>query len=193
MPTTRRHFLLSAVAAVQDPVFRSGVNVVNVLAAVQTKQGAIVKDLGKDDFTLQENGRPQTIQYFSRESDLPLTIGLMVDTSGSQEKVLESERAASFRFLDSVVREDKDKVFIAQFDIGVYVRQKLTSNRRELEASLALVDTQTRRELQQFGGGTRLYDSVVKVSRDILRTQEGRKALIILSDGVDVGSQATVA
>ena len=180
-------------AAVQDPVFRSGVNVVNVLAAVQTKQGAIVKDLGKDDFTLQENGRPQTIQYFSRESDLPLTIGLMVDTSGSQEKVLESERAASFRFLDSVVREDKDKVFIAQFDIGVYVRQKLTSNRRELEASLALVDTQTRRELQQFGGGTRLYDSVVKVSRDILRTQEGRKALIILSDGVDVGSQATVA
>jgi VWFA-related protein len=184
--------LLSCAAAVQEPVFRSDVNVVSLLAAVQTKQGAIVKDLGKDDFTLLENGRPQTIRYFSRETELPLTIGLMVDTSGSQEKVLEAERAASFRFLDAVLREDKDKVFIAQFDIGVYVRQKLTSSRRELEESLSLVDTQTRKELERFGGGTRLYDSVVKVSRDILRGQRGRKALIIMSDGVDVGSEATL-
>ena len=185
--------MFSCAAATQDPVFRSGVNVVNILAAVQTRQGAIVKDLGKDDFTLLENGRPQTIQYFSRETDLPLTLGLMVDTSGSQEKVLQSERAASFRFLDSVLREGKDQVFITQFDIGVYVRQKLTSSRRELEESLALVDTQTRKELEQFGGGTRLYDSVVKVSRDILRGLSGRKALIVLSDGVDVGSESTLA
>lgn len=174
-------------------MFQSGVNVVSVLAAVQTKQGEIVRDLGKEDFTLVENGRPQTIRYFSRESDLPLTLGLMVDTSGSQEKVLEAERAASFRFLDRVLREAKDKVFIVQFDVGVYVRQKLTSSRRELEESLSLVDTQTRRELEQFGGGTRLYDSVVKVSREILRGQSGRKALIVLSDGVDVGSEATLA
>lgn len=180
-------------AAAQDPVFQSGVNVVSVLAAVQTKQGEIVRNLGKEDFTLVENGRPQTIRYFSRESDLPLTLGLMVDTSGSQEKVLEAERAASFRFLDRVLREAKDKVFIVQFDVGVYVRQKLTSSRRDLEESLSLVDTQTRRELEQFGGGTRLYDSVVKVSRDILRGQGGRKALIVLSDGVDVGSEATLA
>lgn len=177
----------------QDPVFRSGVNVVNLLAAVQTKQGAIVRDLSKEDFTLLENGRPQSIQYFSRESDLPLTLGLMVDTSGSQERVLVSERAASFRFLDQVLREDKDKVFIAQFDIGVYVRQKLTSSRRELQETLSLVDTQTRKELERFGGGTRLYDSVVKVSRDIMREQSGRKALILLTDGEDVGSEATLA
>ena len=184
--------MLSCAAVVQDPVFRSGVNVVNLLAAVQTKQGAIVRDLSKDDFTLLENGRPQTIQYFSRESDLPLILGLMVDTSGSQERVLVSERAASFRFLDQVLREDKDKVFIAQFDIGVYIRQKLTSSRRELEQTLSLVDTQTRKELEQFGGGTRLYDSIVKVSKDIMRAQTGRKALIILTDGEDVGSEATL-
>ena len=123
--------MLSCAAAVQEPVFRSGVNVVNLLAAVQTKQGAIVRDLSKDDFTLLENGRPQTIQYFSRESDLPLTLGLMVDTSGSQERVLVSERAASFRFVDQVLRENKDKVIIEQFDIVVYVRQKMTSSLRE--------------------------------------------------------------
>lgn len=185
--------MLSCLAAGQDPVFRAGVNVVSLLAAVQTKQGEIVRDLSKDDFTLLENGRPQTIQYFSQESDLPLTLGLLVDTSGSQEKVLDAERAASFRFLDRVLREDKDKVFIAQFDIGVYVRQKLTSSRRELEDTLSLVDTQTRKELERFGGGTRLFDTVVKVSHDILREQGGRKALIILSDGVDVGSEASLA
>ena len=185
--------MLSCAASVQEPVFRSGVNVVNLLAAVQTKQGAIVRDLSKDDFTLLENGRPQTIQYFSRESDLPLTLGLMVDTSGSQERVLVSERAASFRFVDQVLRENKDKVFIAQFDIGVYVRQKLTSSRRELQEALSLVDTQTQKELERFGGGTRLYDAVVKVSRDILREQSGRKALILLTDGEDVGSEATLA
>lgn len=183
---------MSCAAAVQEPVFRSDVNVVSVLAAVQTKQGEIVRDLNKDDFTLLENGRPQTIQYFSRESDLPLTLGLMVDTSGSQQRVMEPERAASFRFLDRVLREDKDKIFIVQFDIGVYVRQKLTSSRRELEESLSLVDTQTRKELERFGGGTRLYDSVVKVSREILHGQTGRKALIMLTDGEDVGSEATL-
>ncbi len=192
MKSSRRHFLLS-LAAAQEPVFRSGVNVVSLLAAVQTRQGAIVPDLNKDDFTLLENGRPQTIQYFSRETDLPLTLGLMIDTSGSQERVLQAERAASFRFLDSVLREGKDQVFITQFDVGVYVRQKLTSSRRELEESLSLVDTQTRKELQQFGAGTRLYDAVVKVSREIVRPLGGRKALILLTDGEDVGSDAMLA
>lgn len=176
----------------QEPVFRSDVRVVSVLAAVQTKQGGIVRDLEKDDFTLWEDGRPQRIQYFSRESELPLTLGLMVDTSGSQERVLEAQRAASFRFLDRVLRPGQDKVFIAQFDVGVYVRQKLTSSRQELEESLSLVDTQTREELRRFGSGTRLNDAVVKVSREILRSESGRKALIVLSDGVDVGSQATL-
>src|SRR5512135_1771885 len=82
-----------------EATFTAGVKVVNVLATVRTKKNEIVRDLTKDDFTLTENGRPQTIRYFSKETDLPLTVGLMVDTSMSQQKVLESERTASFRFL----------------------------------------------------------------------------------------------
>jgi len=185
--------LLLAVAAWgQDEVtFTAGVKVVNLLATVQTKKGEIVRDLSKDDFVLLENGRPQTIQYFSRESDLPLTLGLMVDTSMSQERVLDAERGASFRFLDSVLRENKDKVFVLQFDISVWLRQGLTSSRKDLEEALSLVDTQTRDELTRYGGGTLLYDAVVKVSNDIMRKQQGRKALIILSDGEDVNSTAT--
>jgi VWFA-related protein len=180
------------VCAAQEPVFRSDVRVVNVLATVRTKRGEIVRDLGKDDFLLQENGRPQALQYYSRESDLPLTLGLMVDTSGSQVRVLASEKAASFRFLDQVLREGKDQVFIVQFDVGVYIRQKPTSSRQELEQTLSLVDSQTRKELEAFGGGTRLYDSIIKVSQDIMKTREGRKALIVLSDGEDVGSDARI-
>src|SRR4029079_10436900 len=99
--------------------FSAEVKVVNVLATVRTKKNEIVRDLGKDDFLRTENGRPQTIRYFSRESDLPLTIGLMIDTSMSQQRVIESERSASFRFLDQVLRETKDKLFVMQFDMAV--------------------------------------------------------------------------
>ena len=83
------------------------VNVVNVLATVRDKHGKIVNDLSKDDFILTEDGRPQTIHYFTRESDIPLTLGLLVDTSLSQRRVLDQERTASHSFLDQMVREDK--------------------------------------------------------------------------------------
>src|SRR5208337_600859 len=89
----------------EEPTFSTDVKVVNILATVRTKSGQIVNDLTKDDFSLTENGRPEVIKYFSRESDLPLTIGLMVDTSMSQARVLESERSASFQFVDQVLRE----------------------------------------------------------------------------------------
>jgi VWFA-related protein len=178
--------------AQDDVTFKSEVKVVNVLANVTDKHGAIVNNLTKDDFVLLENGRPQTIQYFSRETDLPLTLGLLVDTSGSQERVLTAERVASFRFLDNVLREGTDQVFLMQFDIGVYLRQKLTSRRKDLEDTLSQVDTQTRQELSQYGGGTRLYDAVVKASLDIMRGQSHRKALILLTDGEDVGSDGTL-
>jgi VWFA-related protein len=164
------------------------------VATVRTKKGEIVRDLAQGDFTLLENGRPQTIRYFSRESDLPLTIGLLVDTSMSQVRVLPAERAASLRFLDQVLRENKDHVFISQFDITVQTRQILTSSRGELSTSLSYVDTPTRRELQSDPWrGTLLYDAVVQTSEDTMRKQTGRKALIVLTDGVDYGSEATLA
>jgi VWFA-related protein len=160
---------------------------------VRTKKNEIVRDLTKDDFVLLEDGRPQAIRYFSQESDLPLTIGLMIDTSMSQEKVLDSERGASFRFLDQVLRPSKDKLFVMQFDMAVQLRQALTSSRRELEEILAYIDTPTRRELRsQSGGGTLLYDAVQEASNTVLKTQRDRKAMVILSDGDDHGSNATL-
>ena len=173
--------------------FSADVKVVNVLASVRNKKNEIVRDLTKDDFVLLENGRPQTIRYFSRESDLPLTVGLMIDTSMSQARVLEAERTASFRFLDQVLRDAKDKLFVMQFDLAVLLRQPLTSSRRELEAILPYVDTPTRHELSmQTGGGTLLYDAIVEASNTVLKTQSNRKAMVVLSDGVDFGSTATL-
>lgn len=189
--------LISLSARAQEPAesettFSASVKVVNVLATAHTKKGEIVRDLTKDDFSLLENGHPQAICYFSKETDLPLTLGLMVDTSMSQGRVLEAERAASFRFIDQVLRA-QDKVFVVQFDMAVMIRQQLTASRRELEQSLSLVDTPTRQELSmQSGGGTLLYDAVTKASIDLMAKQQNRKALIILSDGVDTGSETSL-
>ncbi len=177
-----------------EATFSTDVKVVNILATVRTKSGQIINDLTKDDFSIAENKRPQDIRYFSRESDLPLTIGLMVDTSMSQTRVLESERSASFQFVDQVLREGKDKVFVTQFDMAVMTRQKPTSSRRELEESLPYVDTPSKSELEaQRGGGTLLFDAVVKASREIMSSQRNRKAMVILSDGGDNGSDETLA
>jgi len=177
-----------------EPNFSADVKVVSVLASVWTKKNEIVRDLTKEDFLLFENGRPQTIRYFSRESDLPLTVGLMIDTSMSQQRVLDSERSASFHFLDQVLRESKDKLFVMQFDMAVQLRQPLTSSRKELEEILPYVDTPTRRELSmQSGGGTLLFDAIVQASRTVLKNTNNRKAMIVLSDGGDNGSNATLA
>ncbi len=200
---SRRSWLLAAAAGfgfgarvrAQEPtLFSTEVKVVNLLANVRGKNGELIRNLSKDDFVLSEDGRPQTIRYFSTESDLPLTLGLMVDTSMSQHRVVESERAASFRFVDQVLREKLDKVFLVQFDMAVEVRQKLTSSRRDLEKALEQVNTPTMRQLElQRGGGTLLYESVGIAARDIMRPLQGRKALIILSDGVDFGSEIPVS
>jgi VWFA-related protein len=176
-----------------QPTFSTDVKVVNILATVRTKSGQIINDLTKDDFAISENKRPEDVRYFSRESDLPLTIGLMVDTSMSQARVLESERSASFQFVDQVLREGKDKVFVTQFDMAVMTRQTPTSSRRDLEQSLPNVDTPSKSELQsQRGGGTLLFDAVVKAAREIMTGQQNRKAMIILSDGGDNGSEETL-
>ena len=176
-----------------EPTFTASVKIVDVLASVRNKSGQIVNNLTKDDFVLLENGRPQEIRYFSRESDLPLAVGLLIDTSMSQEKVLNAERGAILRFLDQVLREAKDKLFIMQFDMAVQVKQKLTSSRRALEEVLNYVDTPSRRELSiQSGGGTLLYQAIFQAVTDVLKNQLNRKALIVLSDGEDFGSEKTL-
>src|SRR6202035_741795 len=117
LASSRREFLLfptslflasrpSLTGQSDDPTFSTDVKVVNVLANVRAKNGEIIRNLSKDDFALAENGRPQTIRYFSRESGLALTIGLMLDTSLSQQRVLEAERSASYRFFDQILRDN---------------------------------------------------------------------------------------
>ena len=204
MQRSRRQFLRAAagvplaylpLSAQQDlPTFTTDVRVVSVLATVTGKNGEIVRDLTKDDFLVYEDKRPQTLRYFSRESDLPLTIGLMVDTSMSQRRVLDAERGASFRFLEVVLRPNKDQVFLMQFDFRVFIRQPLTSSLKQLDDALAYVANPTKSQLQiQSGGGTLLYDAVVTAAQEVMAKQQGRKALILLTDGVDTGSESTLS
>ncbi len=195
----RRDFLYSLIAASalqaqdQDTIFRSDVKVVSILANVIDREGRLVHDLTQDEFRILENGRPQTIKYFSRDTNLPLTLGLMVDTSMSQEHVMQAERVASFRFLDRVLRP-KDQAFITQFDMSVQTPQSLTEDREALRKALVFVDTPTRAALraQAGSGGTLLFDAVIQASRNIMAKQQGRKAMIILSDGGENGSEGTL-
>jgi VWFA-related protein len=198
----------------QKPDISVDVKLVNVLATVRNKKGEIVRNLTKSDFTLEEDGRPQTIQYFSQESDLPLTLGLLVDTSMSQRQVLGQERTASYAFFDHLLREDRDKAFVIHFDHEVELLQDLTASRQKLESSLELLDTPERdsgggygggqggsggggpggrgRGRGGFGAGTLLYDAVYLASNDVMKKQQGRKALIVLTDGVDHGSKESL-
>jgi VWFA-related protein len=206
----RRRFLLSALflcpqvrllRAAQDTTFSTDVKVVNVLATVRDQHGQIIANLNKDDFTLEEDGRLQAIRYFSRETNLPLTLGLLIDTSMSQRRVLGAERSASYRFLDQVLREDKDMAFVIHFDREVELLRDLTSSRKDLQAALSKLEMPAGGRGGGYpsgsrgrrGGGTMLYDAVLLASDELMKKQQGRKAVIVLSDGVDTGSKVSLA
>jgi VWFA-related protein len=199
------------------------VKTVSVLATVRDKHGKIVSNLSKGDFTLVEDGRPQTINYFVRETDVPLRLGLLVDTSLSQRRVLEPERSASYSFLDHLLREDKDLAFIIHFDREVELLQDFTPARPKLQAALQSLQTPQPdanrggngnpgggggggggyggaggrgggggRGSHRGGAGTLLYDAIYLAADELMGKQQGRKALIILSDGVDHGSKESL-
>jgi VWFA-related protein len=169
--------IAAGVWAQDAPTLSVNVNVVTLLATVHDRDGRIVKNLTSDDFVLEEDGVPQKVRYFSQESDLPLTIGLMVDTSRSQRGVLAKESQASNMFLDQVLREGKDQAFVAHFDTRVEVLQGLTSSHSELAAALGQLTIPDE-------VATLLYSAVRESSRDVMKKQQGRKALILLTDGV---------
>src|ERR1700687_870284 len=183
------------------------VKVVTLPVPVRDKHGKSVRDLTKDDFTLQEDARPQTIRYFSQEANLPLTLGLLVDTSRSQTNVLDAERNASRGFLDQMLVQEKDKAFLIHFDREVELLQDFTSAREKLQAALELLKTPSARDRSNdpndsgdsrsgsgshHGGGTQLYDAVFLASNELMKKHQGRKALVILSDGVDRGSKTSL-
>jgi VWFA-related protein len=176
---------------------------VTMPVTVRDKHGKIVRDLTKDDFTLQEDGRPQTIKYYKQDESLPLTIGMLIDTSRSQTNVLDAERNSSKNFLDQVMGKEKDKAFVIHFDREVELLQDVTASREKLEAALDLLKTPSDRERSNDPndpdnsksgpgaqhGGTQLYDAVYLASNELMKKRQGRKALIIMSDGVDSGSK----
>src|SRR5258707_5900428 len=209
LPSTILLLLLATIPLLsqQTPPIPLSVSAVNLVASVRDKHGNLVRNLSKDDFTLDQDGNPQSITYFAKDSDLPLTLGLLVDTSLSQRRVLDQERSASRSFLDHVLREDKDKAFLIHFDHEVELLQDLTASREKL---LAAIDQRHPPQFSQsssgggdgsgrgshghgHGGGTLLYDSIYLASDELMKKQQGRKALIILTDGVDRGSKESLA
>ena len=196
--------------AAQEPKIAVEVKTVSVLATVRDRHGRIVPDLTKDNFKLEEDGKSQTIDYFAKESDLPLRMGLLVDTSLSQRRVLEQERTASYSFLDHLLRPEKDVAAVVNFDFDVTLLLGFTASRPKLQAAFEKLenpqfDSQRSRGTYpggggvsgggrhgHGGGGTHLYDAVWLASDELMSKQQGRKALVILSDGVDHGSKETL-
>jgi len=213
--------VLVALAMAQEPKIAVDVKTVSVLATVRDKHGKIVPGLTKESFKLEEDGKPQPIDYFSKESDLPLHMGLLVDTSLSQRRVLEQERTASYSFLDNLLRPEKDVAAVINFDFDITLLQDFTSSRPKLQAAFQQLEN-PRMDTQRGqgggaaggpgqgggsypgggrgghgghggGGGTHLYDAVYLAADELMSKQQGRKALVILSDGVDHGSKETLA
>jgi VWFA-related protein len=169
----------------ESPTFSVNVNVVNVFVTVRDKKGGLVKDLSREDFTIKEDGRTQSLQYFARESDLPLTIGLIVDTTPSEANMLEEERKASRIFFDNILRPGIDRAFLIQYSDNIELLQYVTSSRGELDRSLNLL----RSHSSGIPPGTVLADAIYHTCEEIMKRQEGRKALILLGDGGHLGSR----
>jgi VWFA-related protein len=168
---------------------------VNLPVVVRDKKGALIQSLTKDDFTLQVDGKPQTIRYFDKDTNLPLTLGLLVDTSQSQRSVLDEERTASSTFLDQMLTGAKDQAFVIQFSRQTELLQDLTTSRPLLQKALKEIDTpgpssdDDGDNRSHSRGGTVLYDALFLASDELMSKQTGRKALIILCDGVDRNSK----
>jgi VWFA-related protein len=178
------------------PTIKVEVNVVNILCSVRDKNGRLIKDLSKDDFIVKEEGKPQKIKYFARETNLPLTIGLLVDVSRSQENLIEIERRTAAQFFPQVLRK-KDMAFLISFGSEVELLQDFTNSTTLLQRGLEELRVNAAVSGIQPGPvptiyhprGTVLFDAVYLAAREKLRPEVGRKAIILITDGVDMGSR----
>jgi len=181
------------------------VNLVSLYFTVHDKRGGLIPNLTKDDCNILEDKEPQKIKNFNAESDLPLTLGILLDTSGSQQNVLPMEQQTGSAFLKRILRS-KDQAFLVSFDVQVSLLQDFTSSARELERSMNEAEINTGGggggvpgigqgpvPVQGAPKGTLLYDAVYQVSNDKLRSETGRKAIILLTDGEDQGSRYKIA
>jgi len=179
----------------QEPTIKVDVDVVNLFFSVRDRKGGYIGNLTKDDFQVTEDGKQQEIRFFSKETDLPLTLGLLVDVSRSMESLLEIERSASNRFFERVLRQ-KDMAFLISFGSDSELLQDSTNSTSllkkaldELRISGGVTGVITPSTLPSTPRGTVLYDAVYLAAREKLRHEVGRKAMIIISDGMDMGSR----
>jgi VWFA-related protein len=187
------------------------VNEVVLPVIVRDKHGALVSSLQATDFALTEDGRPQKIKSFTRETNLPYKLGLLVDTSRSLSGAMENERKAAGKFVDTMLPEKPnptpDQAFLIHFDREVELLEDFTSSRDKLHHELEEMGPSSRQDDRQGPetsrddqdsprrggrGGTQLYDAVYLASDELMRSQTGRKALVVFSDGVDRGSKDTL-
>jgi VWFA-related protein len=190
------------------PSIKVDVNLVNILAAVRDKRGGLVATLGKEDFTVAEDGKPQEIKYFTRETDLPLTIGLLIDVSPSQVNLINAEQNAATEFFTQVLRK-KDMAFLISFGEDSELLQDYTSSARILSDSMRGLRASSGVASVGFpaGGGmgrpgpvptlsqprgTVLYDAIYLAANEKLKSEVGRKAIVVITDGVDQGSKMKI-
>ena len=173
--------------------FTSDVELVNVLCVVRDKKGTYSKDLNKDDFEILENGKPQNIKLFARETDAPLRVALLIDTSGSVSMVLDEEKEAARLFFQDVIRQG-DMALLGSFASRTVIWQELTGNKKFLEDAIDHTGdyvSEGKLRSSQRGGGTVLFDAVNMVALKKLKTIRGRKVMVLLTDGLDNGSIST--
>jgi VWFA-related protein len=182
------------IGARKDPgVIRVDVDLVNILCSVRDGKGTWAQGLSRDDFEVREDGKPRPVTHFAADTDSPLTVALMIDVSGSVASILDIEKAAAKRFLDEVLRPG-DQAMIGGFSSTIPIWQDLTGSHERLQAALERVDD--RQDYVTEGvrprGGTLLYDAVDLVASRKLARLSGRKTLILITDGLDNGSQRGV-
>lgn len=173
-----------------EPSIKVDVEVVNVFCTVHDHRGALIPDLKQDDFKIFEDGRPQQIRYFAQETDLPLTVALLLDVSGSVRWFVEEEKRTAAKFLEQVLRPN-DRALLVGFSSTVVLWQDLTPSTPLLADALQRLKSIPFKGLPPLGfpmPSTLLYEAVQKTALGKLKQLSGRKVLIIISDGLDNGS-----
>jgi VWFA-related protein len=215
-------FVLASLASAQTPATPAPASTITVdaklvivPAIVRDKKNGLIANLTRENFALTVDGKPQTLRYFDHDSNVPITVGLLIDTSQSVRDKLDEERAASATFVEKMLAPERDQAFVMQFAHTAELLQDVTSSRPKLEKALKEVDTPSptlqrsdnsgnndpqstssqndhhgygRGSQNSSGGGTTLYDAVFLASDEVINKQQGRRALILLTDGDDRGS-----
>jgi len=183
----------------EDQAIKLGGELVTVPFNVTDKKNRYINDLAKSDIEVLEDGKPQDIFSFERQTDLPITIAMLIDISGSQEYTLPEEKAAGQRFFRRVLRPKKDLGAVVTFENQSVLVQDLTSDIEKLHRALddVRIDVSTSIAGQvgttppingSGAGSTSMYDSIYSVSTDLLRREAGRRVIILVTDGQDTSS-----